>query len=270
MVAIYNSLGRMTHETWYLNSVEKARYIYAYNRRNNGDKKKRAELGLDTEGYCDATMVAEWKMELMAKTVFENLWIKRLESIQLAVDLIKQYNKIERDLDNKSDHINLRAKIDKAQARLKGVIAMRADGEIDKEEYQTMRTAIDEEIKVLQNQLEDVAHDSSRRNNLNLDGILTSLRTVIEFKDSKVDHGIVDQFVYKIMPISEHEFDWYLNLNDQCNVRAKINITGHKKKCVIALEEIEKISSLHRMAKADMISYLLNTPSILTLLHRQL
>jgi hypothetical protein len=34
------------------------------------------------------------------------------------------------------------------------------------------------------------------------------------------------------------------------------------------LEEIEKISSLHKMAKADMVAYLLNTPFILSLLHR--
>lgn len=35
MTATYNSLGRMTHETWYLNDVEKARYIYAYNGAGN-------------------------------------------------------------------------------------------------------------------------------------------------------------------------------------------------------------------------------------------
>jgi len=93
---------------------------------------------------------------------------------------------------------------------------------------------------------------------------------MIDFGDSKIDHGIVDQFVYKVTPTSDNTFDWYLNLNDRCNIRAKVSVTGHKKNCVIALEEIEKISSLHRMAKADMIAYLLNTPSILSFLHRQL
>ena len=91
---------------------------------------------------------------------------------------------------------------------------------------------------------------------------------MIDFGDSKIDHGIVDQFVYKVTPTSDNTFDWYLNLNDRCNIRAKVSVMGHKKKCVIELEEIEKISSLHRMAKADMIAYLLNTPSILSLLHR--
>ena len=60
-----------------------------------------------------------------------------------------------------------------------------------------------------------------------------------------------------------------LNLNDRCNIRAKVSLTGHKKNCVIELEEIERISSLHRVEKADLIAYLLNTPSIISLLHRQ-
>ena len=34
-------------------------------------KKKREELGLDTAGYCDTSMIADWKMELMAKTISE-------------------------------------------------------------------------------------------------------------------------------------------------------------------------------------------------------
>lgn len=223
---------------------------------------------MDIVGYCDTSMIADWKMELMAKTIFEHLWQKRAESVQLAVELIKQYYKNERCLDNKSDHINLQSKMEKAQERLKSLIVMRADGEISKDEYQTMRTPIDEEIKSLQNQMDDDLQKKTEHNGLDLDGILSSLRSMIDFGDSKIDHGIVDQFVYKVTPTSDNTFDWYLNLNDRCNIRAKVSVTGHKKKCVIELEEIEKISSLHRMAKADMIAYLLNTPSILSLLHR--
>ena len=134
--------------------------------------------------------------------------------------------------------------------------------------YQTMRTPIDEEIKSLQNQMDDDLQKKTEHNGLDLEGILSSLRSMIDFGDSKIDHGIVDQFVYKVISTSDNTFDWYLNLNDGCNIRAKVSVMGHKKKCVIELEEIEKISSLHRTAKADMIAYLLNTPSILSLLHR--
>ena len=255
---------------WHINKDGRKVCGYqCYNRRNNGDKKKREELGLDTVGYCDTTMIADWKMELMAKTIFEHLWQKRAESLQLAVELIKQYYKNERCLDNKSDHINLQSKMGKAQERLKSLIVMRADGEISKDEYQAMRTPIDEEIKSLQNQIKNDSQKKNEHYDLNLDGILTSLRSMINLEDSKMDHRIVDQFVYKVTPTSDHTFDWYLNLNDRCNIRAKVSLTGHKKNCVIELEEIERISSLHRVEKADLIAYLLNTPSIISLLHRQ-
>ena len=54
---------------WHINKDGRKVCGYqCYNRRNNGDKKKREELGLDIVGYCDTSMIADWKMELMAKT----------------------------------------------------------------------------------------------------------------------------------------------------------------------------------------------------------
>ena len=254
---------------WHINKDGRKVCGYqCYNRRNNRDKKKREELGLDTVGYCGTAMIADWKMDLMATTIFETIWEKRADSVQLAAELIKQYYKNERCIDNKLDHTNLQSKMAKAQERLKSLIVMRADGEISKDEYQAMRTPIDEEIKSLQTQMENDRQKKTEHNDLNLDGILVSLRSMIDFGDSKIDHRIVDQFVYKVTPTSDHTFDWYLNLNGNCNVRAKMSLIGHKKSCIVELEEIEKFSSLHRMAKADMIAYLLNTPSILSLLHR--
>lgn len=256
---------------WHINKDgRKVSGYQCYNRRNNGDKKKREELGLDTVGYCDTAMIADWKMELMAKTIFDHLWQNRAESVQLAVQLIKLYYKNEHGFDNKSDHVKLQSRLEKAQDRMKSLIVMRADGEITKDEYQVMRIPIDEEIKSLQNQLENVLPKETEHDDLNLDGILASLKLMINLEDSQIDHRIVDQFVYKVTPTSDHTFDWYLNLNDRCNIRAKVSVMGHKKNCVIELEEIEKISSLHRMAKSDINAYLLNTPSILSLLHRLL
>ena len=256
---------------WHTNKNNRKVFAYqCYNRRNNGDKKKRAELGLDTEGYCDSTMIADWKMELMAKVIFEHLWKNRVESIKIAIELIKQYYKEDRSTTIQKDSNNLQARLDKARERVKNLIAMRADGEINKDEYQAMRNPIDEEINSLELQLATDLHKKTVQNNLSLEGILSSLNSMIDFSTSQISHEIIDQFVYKVTPTSDQTFDWYLNLNDRCNIRAKVSATGHKKKCVIELEEIEKISSLHRMGKDELIIYLLNTPSILTYLHRQL
>lgn len=254
---------------WHINKDGRKVYGYqCYNRRNNGDKKKREELGLDTLGYCGTSMIADWKMELMAKTIFEHLWQKRAESVQLAFELIKEYYREDRFSANQSDLGNLQSKLAKAQERLKGLIVMRADGEINKEEYQAMRSPIDAEVKALQTQIDKELQRKPESNRLNLDGILSSLKSMVEVGDSQINHDIVDQFVYRVTPVSDQHFDWYLNLNDRCNICAKVSAVGNKKHCVIELEEIEKVSSLHRGATTDIISYLLKTPSILSLLHR--
>lgn len=85
-----------------------------YNQLNNGIKRKRAEIGLDTEGYCDSRMITDWKLDFMAKALLEHLWQERKESVLIALDLIKHYYKEERATENKSDAISIQARIDKA------------------------------------------------------------------------------------------------------------------------------------------------------------
>ena len=135
---------------WHTKLDGKTSYGYqCYNQLNNGIRRKRAEIGLDTEGYCDSRMITDWKLDFMAKALLEHLWQERKESVLIALDLISHYYKEERTLDNKSDAASIQARIDKANSRLANLIAMRADGEISKDEYQSMRSPIDKEIKEL-------------------------------------------------------------------------------------------------------------------------
>ena len=86
----------------------------------------------------------------MAKALLEHLWTERKESVLIALDLIKCYYKEEKSNETQSDTVTIQAKLDKANSRLTNLIAMRADGEISKDEYQAMRSPVDEEIKKLQ------------------------------------------------------------------------------------------------------------------------
>lgn len=89
----------------------------------------------------------------MAKALLEHLWTERKESVLIALDLIKCYYKEEKSNETQSDTVTIQAKLDKANSRLTNLIAMRADGEISKDEYQAMRSPVDEEIKKLQKHL---------------------------------------------------------------------------------------------------------------------
>ena len=80
---------------------------------------------------------------------------------------------------------------------------------------------------------------------------------------------IINQFVYRVTPTSDSTYDWYLNLSGTAKARAAFTAEGRKKNCVIKLEEIEKISSLHTHPTANNQQHI-NNPLVFTLLHRLL
>lgn len=238
-----------------------------YNQLNNGNKKKREELGLDTEGYCDSRMIADWKLDFMAKSLLEHLWTDRKESVLLALDLIKRYYRDDRVTCGKGDTTVIQSKLNKATARLQNLIAMRADGEITKEEYQAMRSPVDEEIRALQIALTEVPQAEEHSSALNLDEITATLHSLVDFSGATLNHDVISKFVYMVTPTSDTSFYWYVNLSGNTKARAAYTVEGRKKKNVIKLEEIEEISSLHRKESED-ASILIQNPLIFALLHR--
>ena len=256
-------------DKWHTKLDGKISYGYqCYNQINNGNKKKREALGLDTEGYCDIRMITDWKLDFMAKELLEHLWQDRKASVLIAVDLIKRYYKDERLSENQHDAVSIKAKIDKAQTRLTNLIAMRADGELSKEEYQTMRKPIDDEIQQLQEKLNQAPKEEQPKSGLELDGIISTLNTLIDFSGTKVSEEVINQFVYRVTPTSDTTFDWYVNLNGTADVRATFTAEGRKNRAVVKLEEIEQISSLHRKENEDNGMFLKN-PLVFTFLHRR-
>ena len=255
---------------WHIRSDNSIAYGYqCYNQLNNGSKKKRESLGLDVEGFCNIRMVADWKLDFMAKAVLEHLWTDRRASVLLAIDLIKRYYRDERTNVGTADSASIQIKLDKATVRLQNLIAMRADGEITKEEYQAMRNPIDEQIRSLQKSLEETPAAEVSPKGLQLDQIIAALNTMIDFSNSTISHDVINQFVYRVTPTSDSTYDWYLNLSNTVKVRATYSVEGRKKDCIIKLEEIEKISSLHTDATVKKQQHI-NDPMIFTLLHRLL
>lgn len=257
-------------DKWHTKLDGKISYGYqCYNQINNGNKKKRAALGLDTEGYCDIKMITDWKLDFMAKELLEHLWQDRKVSVIIAIDLIKRYYKDDRLNENQHDAVSIKAKIEKAQTRLTNLIAMRADGELSKEEYQAMRKPIDTEIQQLQEKLNQAPNDEQPKRGLELDGIISTLNTLIDFSGTKVSEEVINQFVYRVTPTSDTTFDWYVNLSGTADVKATFTAEGRKSRAVVKLEEIEQISSLHRKENEDNGMFLKN-PLVFTFLHRLL
>lgn len=124
----------------------------------------------------------------------------------------------------------IQAKLDKAHSRLTNLITMRADGEISKDEYETMRKPVDDEISRLKNELYELPEDEKNSKGFDLDRIKQALDKQIDFSKSTISHDVVKQFVYMIVPTSDTSFDWYLKLDGE--VKAKTTFTAEGRKIV--------------------------------------
>lgn len=126
---------------------------------------------------------------------------------------------------------------------------------------------LDKEIKELQKALEDTPTNKCCPRGLDLEGIRSTLNSLIDFSGSTISHDVINQFVYMVTPTSDTTFDWYVNLNGTADVKATFTAEGRKKSCIIKLEEIEKISSLHRKENEDN-AHLIKNPIVFAFLHR--
>ena len=138
-----------------------------------------------------------------------------------------------------------------------------------KEENLRIKNEFDKEIKELQKALEDTPTNKCCPRGLDLEGIRSTLNSLIDFSGSTISHDVINQFVYMVTPTSDTTFDWYVNLNGTADVKATFTAEGRKKSCIIKLEEIEKISSLHRKENEDN-AHLIKNPIVFAFLHRQL
>lgn len=240
---------------------------YNKSRSNNFLEQKRINnLDMSTYEYVEGDFPSIISQEIWNKA--QAIRESRVKPVCVSAGK-NTHSKEEKSNETQSDTVTIQAKLDKANSRLTNLIAMRADGEISKDEYQAMRSPVDEEIKKLQKALDEIPQEKSNPKGLDIEGIRSTLNSFIDFSGSTISHDVVNQFVYLITPTSDTTFDWYVNLNGTADVKATFTAEGRKKNCIIKLEEIEKISSVHREKNEDNAHFIKN-PHIFTYLHRQL
>lgn len=212
-----------------------------YNQLNNGSKSYREKNGLDTEGYCDIKMIADWKLDLMAKEVISNIWQQRSESVITAYQMIIDCYKNEPSMAQKQIK-EIQMKIQKSKDKLANLIEMRADGEISKNEYGTMRTKIDSQIESLQAELDSLKEDNETKENMEqkLETIKRVLSETIDFSKPKLEEYIIERFVRQVTPIDNNLFKWYIKLTDDNSDlqpdEITIGVSGRKGKAMIINE----------------------------------
>ncbi|MBE6947698.1 MAG: resolvase [Ruminococcaceae bacterium] len=207
-------------------------YAYqCYDVIHTGSVQTRKNKGLSTEGICDTPMVQEWKMYLMARHVFQDKTLDTEGVLETAMELLQRHIRDkEKQADNSAVIQRKQAEIDRLTRRMTGLMEMRADGEISKEEFADRKAEIQTAVSALQAEIVELTTTQPEIEENDPVERLATLRAAMEqYVDFSVEgnipDGIVDAFVKKIV-VSKDGFDWYLRCDPERAERYMV--TGRK------------------------------------------
>lgn len=208
-----------------------------YNQVNNGSKSFREKNGLNVDGYCDVRMIGDWKLDLMAKKIFETIWTDRKESVVQAYKLLNECFQSNTQ-NNKAAISALQGKIARTTARLDNLISMRADGEISKEQFKSMQQKATEELEALNAELKRITTETKEgESSLDMAAIQSALDEILDFSKPTINEKLIDKFVSRITPIDNGHYRWDLNFAPGPKQAIIGHIEGRKGKGTVEVKE---------------------------------
>ncbi|MCQ2549272.1 MAG: recombinase family protein [Lachnospiraceae bacterium] len=226
-------------ETWHVKKSNNERvYGYqCYNRVNYGSDKKRKLYPNMKFKPCDQHMIAEWKLDFMCSEVLKMVWTERKEAIEEAVELIKKYYKEEKRFEDKGTELKKKyAKLNQKMANLRD---MRADGDLDSDDFHTrMKKLLDEKAQI-EAELKTIAEKPQERleDELDWDKIKEVLNESIDVSNPIVPREIIERLIARVETVEDNKFRWYVNLSGADQETINAVVTGIKKNNVIALSK---------------------------------
>ena len=195
----------------------------------------RMKKGLSTNGICRVPMIPQWKMEMMAKYIFDQYSRETEGIIDLALSII---NKHKDDEEPQQDNTALIRQYDdektKLQKRLDNLIEMRADGEITKDYFLNKTTEIEARLKTIEDELAKLKpQEQNQTKPCDLDERIALfkyflMQSIYPSDDENIPEDIIRAFVSKII-VHESSFDWYLRFVPEM-LPETLKISGNRQK----------------------------------------
>ena len=181
---------------------------------------------------CDAISIPEWKLELMAKKIFEKVWGNQNKAILRACKMIESCQNGKAA--TRMSATPIQGQIEKIKKRKLNYAAMRADGELPREEYQALCKQADDEIARLEQELKALSPAPEPQT------VSSDLKAIYDFLSQKVDvHGarlapeLIDQFVEVVTPFADYSYRWKLNTGCKKSKEERTNLMAVSEKPIL-------------------------------------
>lgn len=206
---------RMRKDRWHVNKTGLTYGYKCYNVLNNGSKQTRIDAGLDADKYCDMGTIADWKFDLMLRELLKALNLNNDDLIK------KAYNQFENSYTKETKEArelrDAEAKLRKIRIKLENLTEMRVNGEIDKQEYSSLKAKINGEMLIAEKEIDDikrVALEEERKATplVSMDVFRSMAVEDLDFTKPIRHSALVNTMIKKIVPNTSLDFKWYLNL----------------------------------------------------------
>ena len=183
---------------------------------------------------CNASYVAQWKLELMAKEIFQQVWKDHKQEI---LDYYREENEKNAISPDHSEEIEKKKRlIEKTQNDRQEVDSMYRQNLIPLSTYQNICDRYDACIRHAQ---EDLAALESKPRFYDLKKIEESLNWEELFPDGYVSREFLDRFVSRIFAVNAQRFVWELNLSEK-NYSMECGVIGTFRFPYVTTQELEE------------------------------
>ena len=186
-----------------------------YEQVRRGTVASRTRAGLSLEGVCESPMIPEWKLDVMAKVVFEQFCHDKRKIISIANQLLEKHLNGE-DSEYDDEIKKLEGKIERCCNKLDNLLDLRIEGEIDKVKYTERKEKITKELEIHKKQLTnllDKGIDTKEDFEKKLEALKQMLDMNMDFDTNRIPECILDAFVDEIV-VYKDRFVWKLNFDE--------------------------------------------------------
>lgn len=185
-----------------------------YTAVNRGSQTERAKRGLSTTDVCDSPFISGWKLEMMAKFIFDKYIENATQTMELAYTMLEEHIADQEEIPDNSDVIKRKqAELEKLYRKKNNLFEMREDGDIDREYFRERKEELDRKINKLLAEIESLSPKAPKQSSEDFGVTLKRLRKKLEgyvrCEEPKIPEGVVEAFIEKIW-VSKDEFRWYL------------------------------------------------------------
>ena len=171
-------------------------------------------------------MVPRWKLEVMAKVVFQNFWKDRTAVRLIAEEMLERHIQDDRYINFEKEIKELKTKIAKTDKKYENLVDLRVNGEIDKAMFDLKKKELLEEKERLERQLEGYQVDedmSDEDYNRRLEVLKCGLENNFDFSVYDIPEEIIDDFVDEII-VYKDCFLWKLSMfGDETRMKLCVN-----------------------------------------------